>query len=67
MTSKTTSHINCVDNDKRLPNYPHKDEAHNSTNNPYWPKALVTTFMMNRNKVTSIVPSKRKLFSSAHI
>lgn len=67
MTNKITSQINQVDNDKRLPNYPRKDKAENSMNNPYWPKALVTTFMMNRNKVTSIVPSKRKLFSSVHI
>lgn len=34
------------------------DSIENNKINAYWPKALVTNFMMNRNKVTRLEPAK---------
>ncbi len=45
---------------KGLSSYQYKKNMDNSAVNSYWPKALVTTFMINRYKAKRLIKKNKK-------
>lgn len=58
-----TTFVPRTNTEKRLSSSQHKESTDNRAVNPYWPKALITPFMMNRNIVTSVKKTKKGLHS----